>query len=90
MLADLKSENWEFLSAEELLAVLKKEFGKKDNKSVKVVKFRQLKQGPQTIDKFVQMFKRITKKSKYEEKILVKEFKREINSNIRYKLIKTK
>jgi len=40
MLADLKSENWEFLSAEELLAVLKKEFGKKDNKSVKVVKFR--------------------------------------------------
>jgi len=36
------------------------------------------------------MFKRITKKSKYEEKILVKEFKREINSNIRYKLIKTK
>jgi len=36
------------------------------------------------------MFKRITKKSKYEEKILVKEFKREINSNIRCKLIKTK
>ena len=90
MLADLKSGNWEFLSAEELLAVLKKEFGKKDNKSVKVVKFRQLKQGPQTIDKFVQMFKRITKKSKYKEKILVKEFKREINSNIKCKLIKTK
>jgi len=40
MLADLESEDWEFLSAEELLAVLEKEFGRRDNKSVKVVEFR--------------------------------------------------
>lgn len=89
MLADLESEDWEFLSAEELLAVLEKEFGRRDNKSVKVVEFRQLEQGPQTINKFVQMFKRITRKIKYKRRVLVKKFKREINSNIRYKLIKT-
>ena len=87
-MADLESVNWEFLSIGELLTTLKKEFEKRNNKLVKVVEFRQLEQGSQTIDKFVQIFKRITKKSKYKRRMLVKEFKREINNNIRYRLIK--
>ena len=33
------------------------------------------------------MFKRITKESKYKERMLVKKFKREINDNIRCRLI---
>ena len=39
------------------------------------------------MDKFVQMFSR---GSKYKKRTLVKEFKREINSNIRYKLMEIK
>jgi len=39
------------------------------------------------MEKFVQEFKRAVRRSSYEERSLVKEFKREINRTIRRKLI---
>jgi len=40
ILVDLEFGDWEFLLARELLAALKREFGGRDNKSVKVVELK--------------------------------------------------
>lgn len=42
ILVDLKLGDWKFLSAEKLLAVLKREFGSDDDKLVKVVELKWL------------------------------------------------
>ena len=68
----------------ELLTAFKREFGKEDNKFTKVTELKQLEQGSCTIDKFVQIFRRVAKGSRYKKRALVEEFKRGINSNIRY------
>jgi len=39
------------------------------------------------MSKFVQMFRRAARGSRYERRASVEEFKKEINSNIRHKLI---
>jgi len=40
------------------------------------------------MDKFVQIFKQVAEDSRYEERVLTEEFKREMSGVIRYKLIK--
>ena len=57
ILANLELRNQKFLSVVELLEVLKREFRRGDNKLSKVVKLKQPEQDPQTMDKFVQMFR---------------------------------
>lgn len=42
ILADLEWRDWEFISAGKLLAALKRKFGERDNKSVKVAELKQL------------------------------------------------
>ena len=49
----------------------------------KVVELKQLEQDPQIMNKFVQIFRRAVRKSEYERRVLVKEFKRRMNDNIR-------
>jgi len=49
----LKSEDWEFLLAEDLLVVLKRKFEGEDNELAKVVGLKQVKQGFWTMDKYV-------------------------------------
>ena len=51
------------------------------------MELKQLKQNSQTMNKFVQILKRAAERSGYKERALVEEFKREINSSIRYKLM---
>ena len=75
-----------FKLAGKVLAELKKEFGREDDKLAKVV---ELKQGPQTMDKFFQMFRYIVKNNRYKSWVLVEEFKRNINSTIKQKLMET-
>ena len=75
-----------FKLAGKVLAELKKEFGREDDKLAKVV---ELKQGPQTMDKFFQMFRHIVKNNRYKSWVLVEEFKRNINSTIKQKLMET-
>ena len=53
ILVDLELEDQKFILAEELLTALKKEFGKGDNKFVKVVELKQLEQDTHTMDKFI-------------------------------------
>lgn len=83
VLVYLESEDWEFLSTGELLTVLKKEFGEGENKFVKVVELKQLEQNIHTIDEFVQIFRRVAKRSGYERRVLVEKLKMEINSMIK-------
>jgi len=42
------------------------------------------------MEKFVQIFKRTARKSRYKEKALVEKFKRRMNSNIICKLMEAK
>jgi len=52
-LVNLNLGDWKFLSAGELLAVLRREFGRRNDKSTKVVELKQLIQDSCTMDKFV-------------------------------------
>ena len=54
------------------------------------MELKQLEQGSWTMNKFVQIFRRAARKSKYEGRVLVKELKIGINSTIRHKLIEVK
>jgi len=75
ILEDLEAENLEYKTAKEFLADLKKEFGEEDKEAVKVVELKRLEQEKKKIKDFVQEFRRIARKSKYEGKSLMEEFK---------------
>ena len=59
------------------------------NEMIKVVKLKKIEQEIKIIEKFVQEFRKITRGSGYEEKLLVKEFKKGMNRVIRRKLMET-
>ena len=54
---------------------------------VKIAELRKLEQGGKTMKEFVQEFKRAARGSRYEGRLLVEEFKREMNRAIRRKLM---
>ena len=87
VMKELEVGEIEYETAEELLTVLKKEFGGGKEEAVKVVELRKLEQGGRMMEKFVQEFKRVARGSRYEERPLVKEFKRDMNGEIRRKLM---
>ena len=87
MLKDLEAKEIEYESAEEFLAGLKKEFGGVDEEVVKVAKLRRLEQGERMIEEFVQEFRRAARRSGYEGRPLVEEFKRGMSRVIRRKLM---
>ena len=89
VLEDLKKEVLEYKLVEKFLAIIKKEFGEGDKESVKVVELKKMKQGGRIMEEFVQKFKRAVRGSGYEGRLLIEEFKREINRGIRRKLMET-
>ena len=66
---------------------LKKEFGGGEEESVKVAELRKMEQGEKTMEEYVQEFKRTVRGSGYEGRLLVEEFKRDMNGTIRRKLM---
>ena len=72
----------DFKTIEQFLEEIKEEFGGKYKKSRKVVQLKQLEQGQQTMDKYIQLFKQAARGSGYGERPLVEEFKRGVNSII--------
>ena len=88
-MGDLENSSLRFLTIEEFLMDLKQEFGNKDDKSVKLVKLKKVKQGSKIIKKFVEKFKKVARDSSFERRPLIEEFKREINGVIQRKLIKS-
>ena len=79
---DLEAELLEYETVGKFLADIKKEFGGEDKELVKVARLKRIEQGEKIIEKFVQEFRRAARESGYEERLLVEEFKRRINTII--------
>ena len=71
----LETEEIEFESAGEFLTEIRKEFGGEDEKSVKIVELKKIKQEERIMEEFVQDFKRTARGSSYERHLLIEEFK---------------
>ena len=89
VMEELESGEVEYELVEELLTNLRKEFGGGEEKAVKAVKLRRIEQEGKMMEEFVQEFKKAARRSGYEERLLVEEFKRGINRGIRRKLMET-
>ena len=87
MLEELEAGELEFETVGEFLAEIKKEFRGGEEESVKAAELKKLEQGRRMMEEFIQEFKRAVRGSKYERRLLVKEFKREINRMIIRKLM---
>jgi len=87
VMEELEAGEMEYEMVEEFLTVLKKEFGGGEEELVKVVELRKMEQGGRTMEKFVQKFKRVARRSGYEGRLLMEEFKRGMNGGIRRKLM---
>jgi len=83
----LESGEMKYETAEEFLMALKKEFSRREEESVKAAELRKMEQRGRTMEEFVQKFKRAARGSGYEGRLLMEEFKREINGDIRRKLM---
>jgi len=87
VLEELEAGELEFETVGEFLAEIKKEFSRGEEEAVKAAELRKMEQRGKAMEEFIQEFKRAARGSGYEEKSLVEEFKREINSAIRRKLM---
>ena len=87
VMEELEVGEKEYEMAEEFSTVLKKEFGRGEEKSVKAVELRKMEQGGRTMEEFVQEFKRVARESGYKRRPLMEEFKRGMNGGIRRKLM---
>jgi len=72
---EIDAEEIEFEIAGEFLAEIRREFGGGDEKLVKVAELKKIEQGERTMKEFVQDFKRVARRSGYEEHPLIEEFK---------------
>ena len=87
VMEELETGEIEYETAKELLTVLKKKFGRGEEKALKAAELRKLEQGGRTMKEFIQEFKRAVRGSGYKGRPLVEEFKRGITGGIRRKLI---
>ena len=89
VMEELESGEMKYETAEEFFTNLRKEFGRGEEESVKVVELRRMEQGGKMMEEFVQEFKRVARGSGYEGRPLVEEFKRGMNGGIRRKLMES-
>jgi len=89
ILEDLEGGILEYKTAGKFMVDIKKEFGREDEEAVKAAELKRIEQGGKTMEEFVQEFKRVTRGSRYEERLLVEEFKREINGVIHQRFMES-
>jgi len=87
ILEDLEAGILEYEIVGEFLTDIRKEFGEGDKEAVKVAELKRLEQGGKTMEEFVQEFRRAARRSRYEGRPLIKEFKRGMSRVIRKKLM---
>ena len=68
---DLESKILSYVTVREFLSNLKEEFGRGNNKMIKVTKLKKVEQRSRTIDKFVQEFMQVVRESKYKRRLLI-------------------
>ena len=66
---------------------IRNDFGETLEEEKKVKQLRMIEQGGRTCDEYVQEFKKVTRRSSYKGRSLIKEFKRGLNKTIRKKLV---
>ena len=79
----------EYEIAGKFLVDIKKEFRGEDKEIVKVVELKRLEQEERMMEEFIQELRRVMRGSRYEEKPLVKEFKRDMNKTICQRLMES-
>ena len=89
VMEELEAGEVEYELVEEFLTSLRKEFGGGEEELVKAAELRKIEQGSRIMEKFVQEFKRAARESGYEGRLLIEEFKRGINGEIRRKLMES-
>jgi len=90
MLEDLERGLLKYETIGESLADIRKEFGRGDEEMVKVAELKRLEQEEKTIEEFVQEFRRAARRSRYEGRLLIEEFKRCMNGVICQMLMESK
>jgi len=70
-----------------LFTKIRNDFGETLEEEKKVKQLRMIEQGERTCDEYVQEFKKVTRRSSYKGRSLIKEFKRGLNKTIRKKLV---
>jgi len=86
LLDELAKEESEVESAEQLFTKIRNNFGETSEEERKIEQLRTIEQGGRLCDKYVQEFKKVTRRSGYERRPLIEEFKRGLNGAIRRKL----
>ena len=84
---DLEGELLKYKIVGEFLVDIRKEFEGGDKEAVKVTELRRIKQRGKTMEEYVQEFWRAARGSRYEGRLLVKEFKKKMNRIRRRKLM---
>lgn len=82
MLENLEERLLEYETAEEFLTDIKKEFRGEYEKGVQVAELKRLEQESKTMEDFIQEFRRVARGSGYGGRLLIEEFKREMNSTV--------
>jgi len=73
-------------SAEQLFTKIRDNFGETSEEERKIEQLRTIEQGKRTYNEYMQEFKKVTRRSSYEGRPLIEEFKRGLNRSIRRKL----
>ena len=76
-------------TVEKLFTKIRNDFGETSEEERKVEQLRTMGQGERTCNEYVQEFKKVTRRSGYKGRPLIKEFKRGLNRAIRRKLAET-
>ena len=75
LLDKLAKEESEVESVKQLFTKIRNDFGETLEEERKIEQLRMIEQGGRTCNKYVQEFKKVARKSSYEERSLIKEFK---------------
>ena len=67
---------------------LKRKFGGRYNKIIKIAELKKVEQENRIIEEFVQEFRRTVRESEYKRRPLVEEFKMKMNRVMRWKIMK--
>ena len=86
MLDELAKRESEVESAEQLFTKIRNNFGKTSKEERKIEQLRTIEQRGRTCDEYMQEFKKVARRSGYERRPLIEEFKRGLNRSIRRKL----
>jgi len=90
LLEELAKGESEVESVEQLFAKIRNNFREISEEERKIEQLRTIEQRRRTCNEYVQEFKKVARRSSYEGRPLIEEFKRELNRAIRRKLAKAK